>query len=336
MIDWVTGTFQCDHDPEKLNNGRVFSMNPDGEIEWHCEKVLNVEGSYSSNIQIKSASDRTIWFSGNPVKFLQGHNIFGTDDIVYLLGRFFDALLKIDSLGLKPTDSQYERVMAGDVQLTRVDVNQSWLLNSKSDVLSWIRAAGNCARLKHRGAGQFAGDTLYFGKNSRRWSVKCYSKGHELTVKGRGLHADIAHPLLSDYAEKALRLELVMRSMHLKDCMLNIACNWLPETAKMLLCSTVLDNLEITDNMTIQDEILTQLPPRMRLLYQSWRNGDDLRSMFSKSSFYRFRAQMLPYGIDIAMIQETDSKSNVVPLIRYLEAIPAGVPDWAYELGLVA
>jgi II/X family phage/plasmid replication protein len=209
-------------------------------------------------------------------------------------------------------------------------------LNSKSDVLSWIRAAGNCARLKHRGAGQFAGDTLYFGKNSRRWSVKCYSKGHELTVKGRGLHADIAHPLLSDYAEKALRLELVMRSMHLKDCMLNIACNWLPETAKMLLCSTVLDNLEITDNMTIQDEILTQLPPRMRLLYQSWRNGDDLRSMFSKSSFYRFRAQMLPYGIDIAMIQETDSKSNVVPLIRYLEAIPAGVPDWAYELGLVA
>lgn len=336
MIDWVTGTFQCDHDPEKLNNGRVFSMNPDGEIEWHCEKFLNVEGSYSSNIQIKSASDRTIWFSGNPVKFLQGHNIFGTDDIVYLLGRFFDALLKIDSLGLKPTDSQYERVMAGDVQLTRVDVNQSWLLNSKSDVLSWIRAAGNCARLKHRGAGQFAGDTLYFGKNSRRWSVKCYSKGHELTVKGRGLHADIAHPLLSDYAEKALRLELVMRSMHLKDCMLNIACNWLPETAKMLLCSTVLDNLEITDNMTIQDEILTQLPPRMRLLYQSWRNGDDLRSMFSKSSFYRFRAQMLPYGIDIAMIQETDSKSNVVPLIRYLEAIPAGVPDWAYELGLVA
>lgn len=336
MIDWVTGTFQCDHDPEKLNNGRVFSMNPDGEIEWHCEKVLNVEGSYSSNIQIKSASDRTIWFSGNPVKFLQGHNIFGTDDIVYLLGRFFDALLKIDSLGLKPTDSQYERVMAGDVQLTRVDVNQSWLLNSKSDVLSWIRAAGNCARLKHRGAGQFAGDTLYFGKNSRRWSVKCYSKGHELTVKGRGLHADIAHPLLSDYAEKALRLELVMRSMHLKDCMLNIACNWLPETSKMLLCSTVLDNLEITDNMTIQDEILTQLPPRMRLLYQSWRNGDDLRSMFSKSSFYRFRAQMLPYGIDIAMIQETDSKSNVVPLIRYLEAIPAGVPDWAYELGLVA
>ena len=336
MIDWVTGTFPCDHDPEKLNNGRVFSMNPDGEIEWHCEKVLNVEGSYSSNIQLKSATNGSIWFSGNPVKFLQGHNIFGTDDIVYLLGRFFDALLKIDSLGLKPTDSQYERVMAGDVLLTRVDVNQSWLLNSKTDVLSWIRAAGNCARLKHRGSGQFSGDTLYFGKNSRRWSVKCYSKGHELTVKGRALHADLAHPFLVDYAEKALRLELVMRSMHLKDCMLNLACNWLPETAKMLLVSTVLDNLEITDNMTIQDEVLTQLPSRLRLVYLSWQNGDDLRSMFPKNTFYRYRRAMLPYGIDISMIQESEPKSNVIPLIRYLEAIPAGVPDWAYELGLVA
>ena len=336
MIDWVTGTFYCDHDPEKLNNGRVFSMNPDGEIEWHCEKVLNVEGSHSSNIQIKSATNGSIWFSGNPVKFLQGHNIFGTNDIVYLLGRFFDALLKIESLGLKPTDVQYERVKEGIVLLTRVDVNESWLLNSKSDVLSWIRAAGNCARLKHRGSGQFAGDTLYFGKTSRRWSVKCYSKGHELTVKGRALHSDLSHPCMIDYADKALRLELVMRSMHLKDCHLNIAANWTSETAKLLLTSTVLDNLEITDNMTIQDKVLSELPPRLRLVYQSWLNGDDLRSMFAKNTFYRYRRAMLEHGVDISIIKETDSKSNVIPLIRYLEAIPAGIPAWAYELGLVA
>lgn len=336
MIDWVTGTYFVDHDPEKLNNGRVFSMNPDGEIDWHVDKVLSVEGSHSSNIQIKSATDNSIWFSGNPVKFLQGHNIFGTDDIQYLLSKFFDSLVKIDSLGLKPTDIQRERVIAGNVPLTRVDVNQSWLLNSKSDVLSWIRAAGLCARLKHRGAGQFSGDTLYFGKHSRRWSVKCYSKGHELTAKGRALHADLAHPFIIDYADKALRLELVMRSMFLKDAHLDLACNWTPETAKLLLVSTVLSNLEITDNMTIQDEVLTDLPTRLRLVYQSWRNGDDLRSMLPKNTFYRYRRAMLPHGVDIAMIQETDSKSNVIPLIRYLEAIPAGIPAWAYELGLVA
>jgi II/X family phage/plasmid replication protein len=336
VIDWVTGVFFVDHDPEKLNSGRVFSVNPDGEIDWHVDKAIEVEGSYSSKIIMKSHTTGSVWFSGNPTKFLQGHNIFGTNDINYLLARFFDQLLKIESLGLRPTDSQYERVMAGIVQLTRVDVNESWLLNSKTDVLSWIRAAGNCARLKHRGVGQFAGETLYFGKNSRRWSVKCYSKGHELTVKGRALHADLAHPLLIEYAEKALRLELVMRSMHLKDCHLDLACNWTPETAKMLLVSTVLKNLEITDNMTIQDELLTQLPTRLRMVYQSWRNGDDLRSMIPKNTFYRYRRALLPYGIDISITQQTDSKSNVIPLIRYLEAIPAGIPAWAYDLKLVA
>ena len=335
MIDWITGIFYVDHDPEKLNNGRVFSMRPDGEIDWHCEKALNVEGSYSSNIQLKSVTDRSVWFSGNPVKFLQGHNIFGTDDIVYLLGRFFDALLKIDSLGLKPTDIQYDRVMAGNIQLTRVDINHSWLLNSKSDVLAWIRAAGNCANLKHRGRGQFSGDTLYFGKNSRRWSVKCYSKGHELTVKGRGLHADLAHPLLIEYAEKALRLELVMRSMHLKDCRLDLACNWTSDNARLLLISTVLDNLEITDNMPISDDVLKEIPPRLKGFYALWASGGDLRSEMSKSSFYRYRTQLLAYGVDISLIQQTDSKTNVIPLIRYLEAVPAGIPDWAYELKLV-
>jgi II/X family phage/plasmid replication protein len=139
-----------------------------------------------------------------------------------------------------------------------------------------------------------------------------------------------------DYADKALRLELVMRSMHLKDCHLNIAANWTSETAKLLLTSTVLDNLEITDNMTIQDKVLSELPPRLRLVYQSWLNGDDLRSMFAKNTFYRYRRAMLQHGVDISIIKETDSKSNVIPLIRYLEAIPAGIPAWAYELGLVA
>ena len=44
--------------------------------------------------------------------------------------------------------------------LKRVDINQSWLLRNRDDVLSWIRSAGACARLKHRGAGQYSGDTF--------------------------------------------------------------------------------------------------------------------------------------------------------------------------------
>ena len=55
----------------------------------------------------------------------------------------------------------------------------------------------------------------------------------------------------------------------------------------------------------------------------------------SKTAFYRWRKQLLEYGIDIAILNQ-DNRSNVVPLIRYLEAEPAQIPDWAYEKRLVA
>lgn len=122
--------------------------------------------------------------------------------------------------------------------------------------------------------------------------------------------------------------------MALKEFGLNVAKVWTKDTAKMLLCSHVLSNLELSDNMPIPDEVLSSLPVRLKGIYSLWRSGEDLRSQMSSSAFYRWRKIFLSYGIDIALVQE--NTSNVVPLIRYLEAVPASIPDWAYEKGLVA
>ena len=47
--------------------------------------------------------------------------------------------------------------------------------------------------------------------------------------------------------------------------------------------------------------------------------------------------KMLEYGIDISIVKDVDEpQSNVVPMIRYLEAVPMGVPDWAVKKRLVA
>jgi II/X family phage/plasmid replication protein len=58
--------------------------------------------------------------------------------------------------------------------------------------------------------------------------------------------------------------------------------------------------------------------------------------MFSKAKFYKRRKQLLEYSIDIAILQDKEEESNIVPMIRYLEAVPMGIPDWAYQKGLVA
>lgn len=335
MIDWITGTFRCDHDPIKLVSGSVMSFDANGNNEWIVNKRLSVEGSYSSKIQVRSVTDSTIEVSGNPTKFLQGHNIFGNDDLQYIVGRFFDSLLKHDDLGLIPTDDQYHALQSGQYNLTRVDYNLSWHLSSRSDVLSWIRAAAQCANLKHRGSGQFSGDTLYFGKNSRHWSLKCYSKGDEINAKNHKLPKELQIPELIEWADKSLRLELVLRSPFLRSTRLNHGSNWTASTGSELLLSCIQDDLQISDNMPLTDDLLDTLPTRLKGVYSLWLAGNDLRSMYPKNTFYRYRKQLLPYGLDISIIQD-NQRSNVVPLVRYLEAMPASIPDWAYKLNLVA
>lgn len=337
MIDYVGAYIECHHDPEKLSGGKVASISPDNEIEWVVEKALSVEGSHSSKIQIKSVTDRKIHISGNPAKWLQGHNIFGSDDLIYLFKKFFLTLLEKhgSDLGLSPDRFQLEAIELGEYQLSRVDVNQSWLLDGRSSVLAWLRAAGNCARLKRRGSGQYAAETLYFGKNSRRWGVKCYSKGHEINAKGHKLPKELQIPELLDFADKALRIELVIRSMGLKHLGLDCAKHWSNDLPKMLLLNLVISNLELSDNMAIPNEQLLTLPSRLRLVYQSWLAGDDLRTFLSRPTFYRYRKQLLDYGVDISIVQDS-TRSNVIPLIRYLEAVPADIPQWAYDKDLVA
>lgn len=335
MIDWVTAIIPCKHDPSKLIDGFVMSYDRNGDQQWVINKRVTVEGSHSSTIQVTSWDDKHIWFSGNPVKFLQGHNIFGSDDLRYIMAKFFDELIKHDNLGLCPDAQELKWVAAGAYDVSRIDYNLSWHLDSKETVLSWLRAAAHCANLRNRGPGQFTGETLYFGKNSRHWSLKCYSKGHEIGAKKHQLPKDLQIPELMDWANKALRLELVFRSRFLRDTGLFRVSKWTQHTGKELLLSCIKDNLQISDNMALKDDVIAALPTRLKAIYVLWLNGDDIRSLYSKAQFYKHRKELLFYGIDISIIQASE-RSNVIPLIRYLEAFPASIPDWAYEKGLVA
>ena len=334
MIDWVSAVLPCKHDPSKLISGLVMAFDTQGNNEWTVNKTLSVEGSYSSKIQIKSHTENQIYISGNPTKFLQGHNLFGTNDLVGLMGKFFDELLKHKELGLCPDPFQYANIKDGHYELTRVDVNETWHLNNQKDVLSWIRAVGETAYLKHRGAGQFSGDTAYFGKNSRRWALKCYSKGLEILAKGHKLPPELSIPEMIEYAQKALRIEGVTRQLELKRRSLHVASNWDIDTAEELLLEYI-SKLEMSDVYMLDQSILDTLPPRLRLTYQAWLNGDDLKSVFTHRTFYRVRKEMEKYGIDIST-KSPKEKTNVIPLIRVLEAKPVGIPDWAYEKNLVA
>ena len=79
---------------------------------------------------------------------------------------------------------------------------------------------------------------------------------------------------------------------------------------------------------TLPASVLDAMKPSLRMAYQSWESGVDLRAILPTRTFYRYRAELLPHGIDIAALNPKET-SNVVPLVRVLEAVPAPVPDWA-------
>ena len=112
-------------------------------------------------------------------------------------------------------------------------------------------------------------------------------------------------------------------------------CNWTSDTGKLLLLNHLQD-LEMSGNFSLNDDVLNTLPSALKMVYRSWLHGDDLRSMLPKNTFYRYRRKLKEYDIDIAMVRDTEKvTNNVVPLIKVLEAQPVGIPYWAFENDLV-
>lgn len=335
MLDWLTVLVPYTH-TEPLKGGKVISIFPDGEIDWETTKKLEVRGSYESNLLICSdestrafdGSYTRLYIDGNFVKFHQGHNLFGTDNLTGLVS---ETVLKLANLlGLQFNDIDKELLHKGAYQILRADCTMMCDLGSLTNVEAFLYAAEYSAHLRRRGQGIMTKGTLYFGKHSRRWSLKMYAKGKEIQAKGHQLPQAINFPELESWTMGKLRIELVLRSLELKRRHLHLAINWGDFTVLDNL-TDVLSGLSMTDNYTIPPELLEELKPRFRAVYELWKQGYDLRAMYSKNTFYAYRRQLKDLlNIDIALKQPKEEQpENVVPFVRVLEPkICEQIPDW--------
>lgn len=335
MIDWVTAALPCLHSP--LNAGKVLKIDPNGEIEWQTSCRIQVEGSHAQGISVRSVGGdgqgmaTHLLLSGNPAKFLQGHNIFGSDDLVSLV---FDAFTAICCrLDVMPSVADLESVRSGAYRISIVDINQSFELPTRSDVLAWIRAAEYKSKTRH-GRPQMKGGTIYWGKHSQRWTLKAYSKGEEIEAAKHRLPEALLDTPLAKWANNKLRMELRLKSKELEKLGIEIAADLTPVRARQLYGEYV-GRLDMKEQIALSTEEHLKLPQRLRGTYALWRNGEDLRSTLPKATYYRHRKAFLEHGIDIALRQESLDRSNVVPLIRILHAEPAGIPEWAFSSGLI-
>jgi II/X family phage/plasmid replication protein len=328
-----------------LHDGQVCSITRDGEIEWSTDKRLGVVGSYDAKIHVKSdISTRCpetglyqfLVFDGNPVKFLQGHNLFGDDDIIGIMSEVVLRLCNI--LCITPSKYDWEAIKLGAYKLNRVDSTMMIDLGSKADVDAFIYSAERTAHMKYKGQGILTGKTLYFGKHSRRESLKMYPKGHEIRAKGHELPQGLRDlPELYNWADSKLRIEVCTRAMQLKDDGLSAACNWTENTPDEKV-NQLLKGLNMSDQHTLTGVTLDGLPPRLVAVYHMWKEGHDLKKMYLDSrgqpskTFYRYRKALLANGIDIAVKQgnRAEPAPNVIEFRRVLRPERCEqIPSWA-------
>lgn len=334
MIDWIDfiAPLQHDHGPgTPFYAGEVMSTTPSGDLDWGIYKKMTMEGSYSSKVQIRSTFHNglpAIRVSGNLVKWHQGHNVFGSNDLRSILLLSLKRVCEI--AGITPLLSDYRLWFKGqEIELMRVDVTESHDLETCHRVRAALRALDATAHMKMRGRGSYHGDSLIYGKGSRRWSFTLYAKGPE--IDKHPLHPALKDSPLRAYADGLLRSELRMHSMHLKRLGIHTLDRWNDNTASEVH-QKYLQQLQIAEATMIDTTNLQGLPGRLKAAYQLWKDGHDLRETYPRPTFYRYRKELLAHGIDISVKQERayqDIHSNVVPLRVVLVAKPAQVPDWA-------
>ena len=345
MIDYLMIKVRKPHKP--INAGRVISLNEHGEPEWEVAKHFEVEGSHSKKVSVKSAGSfdeehaEFLMVKGNPSKFLQGHNIFGSDDLLGLTEAMLEVVL--EKTGHCFDDHTRALIRAGDFEVHLIDINNSFELGSQKDVMSFIHAAEFTGRSRHGRSTPRPG-TVYFGQHSRRWALKMYSKWNEVEKgpKDRripdalGEHKD----KLLNWAENILRIELRLLSKELKK--LEMVKASVLRTNIQKLFNEYLRKIEMNGQARISDEKLMELPTKLRAAYALWLDGHHLAQIFVRPdgrpspTFYRNRKQLLQYGVDISMTIDREKRfSNVVPFIRVLEAKPATIPEWAFRDNLI-
>lgn len=94
----------------------------------------------------------------------------------------------------------------------------------------------------------------------------------------------------------------------------------------------------MSEQHTLSAEKLDGLPPRLVLLYQNWKDGHDIKKVLPKNTFYRYRRQLLEFGIDIAIKQgvRAEPNPNVIEFRRVLRPqLCDQVPAWAYGTPLM-
>lgn len=343
FCDWVSiyQSHQALGDPlPKINDGCFVRFDANGAHQSTTLKKFKVEGSHETSVFIR-CDGQTVWFEGNVSRFARPDNVFGFT--------FAQCLIRINALlasnGLPPFtpgESFRAQCFSGDresftgARITRLDLTQNFESGSKENAYAFMRhlAMQQASRLKTGTYGE--GETVDFGRHSRRVYSKAYLKHAELLRhmrKDKGELTEFSRvsnaPYITALAEWCSSVGLVrFETTYKSTFLIDNFQNYLGGLDMRFLEKDFIERQSVFTRANCEVDQITDLDKNTLACYRMWQAGDDLTTKFKKSQFYKHRSTLLPFGVDIAI------KSNVstfAPRIRVIQLAPATIPSF-YEL----
>ena len=289
MCDWLS--FRHDFAAEKQNPaleaGKILRIDRYGVLEYESQQWEEIRcPSSDTSIRIK-CDGRHIWFQGNIGRFQEPDNFKGLtvaacfDKAAALIRRYVHAdLTGLGTIQRQSTVAEY------GTYLTRVDLahnicTDQYLLLSQQ--LSARRIGQKIARV-----GKYGPTWGYDTKRGQYWKAKLYDKTAELEGKRT-----------PNPNSTTARFEVQLGPTYLRKYKLNHLSNWTEDKDMENVIFAEFAKQAFAHNAT-KDELL-DIPSKLRQHAIMWREGVDPRSYLKKSRYYKVRADLIEYGVDISI-----------------------------------
>ena len=290
-IDWLTIRQPNNGQFRPINDGKVVRLDAEGNQLWATAKHLSVEGSHSTNAQVRVTEDLAE-LSFNPARWNRAHNVrpIGWDDALEIAN---DLMTKIAgapfTAGRIAHNREGQKVYSG-AHVTRVDVCKNMSTGSPEKAKALIRQL--CATKLPNVKTSRKGSTVYFGQSSKRRTRKAYVKGDEIRANNASKKA---------VAAECDKLGLVRMEVKLKS-------DWLRENGMRAIQSITQEKVEEAVMPQIREmeidtpeENLEHLTATEIGVLSMWKAGHDPRDYYKHSAFYKHRKNIKEKtGYDIA------------------------------------
>ena len=335
MIDLSDQIIEVEHKPFGASR-RIRRDGKLGKTKWYSKKIF----INKVPVLVTSLNNGTqINIRCCPLKVLQGHNVFGTNNVVMLGNKIIVDVLK--ELGIKASEGQLRAWRKGEFRIDEIHLTHRFQLESNSMVRRVVSHIHRYARRSLRAAYIDSGVGVTLKGPHLEWLFydKCLEFGDKRTKEQKyiqavvGDRAESAGHCLHQLASKSIRAELKLDKDYLQDDGLDRGKNWTTEKVIEIFTKElgVLRLGEMPSLPQLPEIYASVADVKLRDVLMLWGSGKDMSTHVGKTTRERHRREIKKLlGIDILKDQPALEPASInLSDIFDPSNMLTGFPKWA-------